>query len=593
MHANQQAISKDARSSAVAARLLEFVATSIALVFSTVCLRRLLRRPCPGKRQCGLCHASATLVKLETLVRSRQRQASQPVVGRSASTSAVTLSTEKNTSKSVPTALSKESCILGIGRLAIIAAIILTAPGQLIAAVPADHRTDRSGVMHAEDNDLPFTSRCTDCHAPDLRGGLGPSCYSCHSTLWAWDDTSNQGPPSDHTESRGVGALHKPGQDAPFDNGCTQCHGENLNDGFAPSCFSCHGPYWASDGPPEDHTETLLGFAEHKPGYGDPITNGCTQCHGPNLNDGFATACSDCHGPVWEGTDGHHMPGRSDPWNLCTTCHGAELLGDTFGDVTTPACDSCHNSFEPPDAPPSGHNRAFPGFDHTSFNLDDRLSPYSKCSTCHGDPDTATGGFPPGCQTCHGTLWGEQNLPPDVDVGGPYQGIKGEPVAFDASGTTDAELDPLLYQWDFGDGSPVTAASQDPTATHSYAQAGSYNAVLSVSDSVNDPVAEGFVVTVSEDGSDGWTVTTTTVPPETFGITFTSDSGSLLGTRDDGGLAMGIEFPGVIFWMDLTVSQLWDGGDLYFGNIDRQAGTMAGIVFEGDGTVATYTATKD
>ena len=538
--------------------------------------------------------------------------------------------------------------IMSLRWLVSLFALFLIFAANAVAEPPADHTADEHGIMHAEDKDYPGHSHCTDCHGSDIMGGIGPSCYSCHGAFWRYfnpalvtppldhtivrngvkhkpghldplnsgctlchgenlDDGfapscftcheelwGGEGPPADHTELKGViEAAHKPGFGTPFATGCTDCHGPNLNDGFAPSCYTCHPRIWAGEGPPEDHTETMLGFADHKPGFWQPITSECTQCHGPNLNDGFGTACSDCHGPVWDGTDGHHMPGRDEPWTWCTTCHGDELLGETFGEVDTPACVSCHNDFSPPDPPGPGHNKDFPSFDHSGFDIDDRLDPYTKCATCHGDPDTVVGGFPPGCQTCHGQLWDEQNLPPDVDTGGPYQGIVDQPVTFDASGTTDPELDTLLYQWDFGDGSPVTSVSEDPTATHTYTQAGTYNAQLTVSDSVNDPVAVDFVVNVSEDGSDGWTVTTTTQPPETFGITFTDNSGSLVGVRDDGGLAVGMEFPGVIFWMDVTLGQLWDGGDIYFGNIDRPAGTMVGIVFEGDGGIATFTGTQN
>ena len=61
-------------------------------------------------------------------------------------------------------------------------------------------------------------------------------------------------------------------------------------------------------------------------------------------------------------------------------------------------------------------------------------------------------------------------------------------------------------------------------------------------------------------------------------------------------LAFGIEFSGVIFWMDiwmdLSGNVFWGTGDIYFGNISRAAGTMSGVVFDDSGGVATFTATK-
>jgi hypothetical protein len=56
------------------------------------------------------------------------------------------------------------------------------------------------------------------------------------------DDTSS-GVPADHTDREG-GALHKPGKEQPYSNGCTDCHGSNLRGGIAPSCYSCHGKEW-------------------------------------------------------------------------------------------------------------------------------------------------------------------------------------------------------------------------------------------------------------------------------------------------------------------------------------------------------------
>ncbi len=83
---------------------------------------------------------------------------------------------------------------------------------------------------------------------------------------------------------------------------------------------------------------------------------------------------------------------------------------------------------------------------------------------------------------------GYASSPPVVDPGGPYTGIAGQPVQFDASGTSDPEGDSLVYLWDFGDGSPPPFPSEDPTATHTYASPGTYTAQLAVTDRVNPPV---------------------------------------------------------------------------------------------------------
>lgn len=49
---------------------------------------------------------------------------------------------------------------------------------------PASHTNSEQGVLHAPGNDFPFTNGCTVCHGSDLRGGVGPSCYSCHGQEW-------------------------------------------------------------------------------------------------------------------------------------------------------------------------------------------------------------------------------------------------------------------------------------------------------------------------------------------------------------------------------------------------------------------------
>lgn len=84
------------------------------------------------------------------------------------------------------------------------------------------------------------------------------------------------------------------------------------------------------------------------------------------------------------------------------------------------------------------------------------------------------------------------NRAPVANPNGPYLGAADSPIAFDGTGSSDPDGDPLTYDWDFGDGGAGTGATPD----HPYSGAGIYDVCLTVSDgSVNsDPACTVAVV---------------------------------------------------------------------------------------------------
>jgi serine protease len=88
------------------------------------------------------------------------------------------------------------------------------------------------------------------------------------------------------------------------------------------------------------------------------------------------------------------------------------------------------------------------------------------------------------------------NVPPTASAGGPYSGVQGSVIAFDGSGSSDPESQPLTYNWDFGDNSFATGV----TPGHVYAAAGTFTVTLVVDDGIADSSASTATVTVASNG---------------------------------------------------------------------------------------------
>ena len=91
-------------------------------------------------------------------------------------------------------------------------------------------------------------------------------------------------------------------------------------------------------------------------------------------------------------------------------------------------------------------------------------------------------------------LWAIRlNRAPMAAPGGPYQAVRQQELAFDGSGSSDPDGDPLTYAWDFGDGTSGTGASP----VHAYATLGTFTVTLVVRDGTDSSEPAATTVTVS------------------------------------------------------------------------------------------------
>ncbi len=87
---------------------------------------------------------------------------------------------------------------------------------------------------------------------------------------------------------------------------------------------------------------------------------------------------------------------------------------------------------------------------------------------------------------------GADNQPPVATPGGPYSGTEGTAVAFDGSASSD-NCGPPTLRWDFSDG----GVAFGPTASHVFADNGSYTGLLTATDQTGNTATKTFAVSIT------------------------------------------------------------------------------------------------
>ncbi len=80
--------------------------------------------------------------------------------------------------------------------------------------------------------------------------------------------------------------------------------------------------------------------------------------------------------------------------------------------------------------------------------------------------------------------WAVRTVVPELiaDPNGPYSGTEGQAIILDGSGSTDSDGTIVLYEWDIDDDGVYDYSDSIPTASHTYAQQGTYTVKLRVTD---------------------------------------------------------------------------------------------------------------
>ncbi len=92
------------------------------------------------------------------------------------------------------------------------------------------------------------------------------------------------------------------------------------------------------------------------------------------------------------------------------------------------------------------------------------------------------------------------NQPPRADAGGPYTGVVGQAVSFDASWSYDVDGPITSYRWDFGDGH----WGHGVKASHTYLEEGYYTVRLTATDDLGDSSSDATTATIGKAPIECW-----------------------------------------------------------------------------------------
>ena len=188
--------------------------------------------------------------------------------------------------------------------------------------LPTNHTNSEDGILHAPGNNYPYTNGCTTCHGSSLQGAIGPSCFACHGAEW------NENPPSHGAGSSGGSGGTATGGQALYTSYCAACHGatgSNINGRTASAISSAIANIGSMNGISLTSTDIqaiadYLAGSTGSGGSGDGGSSGLPANH-TNSEEGVL-----------------HASGNNYPYaNGCTSCHGSDLRGGVG-----PSCFACH-----------------------------------------------------------------------------------------------------------------------------------------------------------------------------------------------------------------------------------------------------------